>query len=633
MTDSKSMLIGKAFSFHQQGRLDEARAFYEQALVLDGTDPEALHLLGVLELQSGNAPAATDLLERASTVDSANPQILANLGNAYFAQGRLTEALAAYERSLQNDANSAETWAGYGNTCTALGKTPQAVSAYHQALKLNGALADVWRTLADSLLSQEQPGEAMKALERSAAEFARQGHPDVLPVLLSRGNILVALGRFDEALQLFAQVVKGAPGFAPAYVSLGGVYRDLGQPDEARANYLQAIEIDPGSTEAWYALGLLYQDEGDLDGARSALERVLSQDSGHGKAHRVLASLTRYEPDTAHMEKMREILTSPELPDDQRKHVCFAMGKAYEDCSDYAAAFECIRQANRLHRDSIRYSIESDQALMERIRSVFGSAFIQAREQSGYDKPDRPIPVFIVGMPRSGTSLLEQIMASHPDVYGAGELDWLERSARSVLNSGQAHDADTDLLVLLETADSDAFSEIGKVYRTRIQALAPDSGWVVDKMPANFLHAGLIRLALPEARIIHCQRHPVATSWSIYKNFLGTRGHSYSFDQSELARYYLLYERLMAHWNSVIPDAIHAVCYEELVANQEAVTRRLLDVCGIGWNDACLSFHDTRRAVKTLSASQVRTPMYSDAVAQWEHYRSGLKPLIETLNG
>ncbi len=612
--NDQTTLVTKALGLHQQGQFEQARALYEQALAADSDDVEALHLLGVLELQSGAAPKASELLQRARAVDPVNPQVLANLGNAFFATGRIDDAVAAFQQSLERNANSPETWAGLGNAYFALSANEQAVAAYQRALQLNATLAEVWRALASTLLTLEQPRLALSAIDNAEREFARLGHATMLPVVLTRGNVLMALGNLEEALQCFEQVVKEAPEFAHGYVSLGNICREMVQPERAQIHYLRAIELDPNGAEGHYALGLLQQDQGALDEARVSLRKALACDSRHGKAHRLLASLIRYDSNDAHLSNMREILGDIGLAKEQRKRLCFALGKALEDCGQYDDAFEHICQANRLHRESIRYSIEHDEQHIESIAEVFSETFLRKSELQSVPVPGGPKPIFIVGMPRSGTSLVEQILASHPQVYGAGELDWLDRCAREVLNDGSSVRAeDCDPLSQLATANAATIREIGDAYLSRVQALSPDSGWIVDKMPANYLHLGLIHLALPHAVIIHCQRNSVATCWSVFKNFLGTRGHAYSFDQLELGRYYRLYQQLMTHWNTVMPGAIHGVKYEELVVDQETVSRQLLHDCGIAWDDDCLNFHATRRPVRTLSASQVRRPIYADA--------------------
>jgi len=304
-----------------------------------------------------------------------------------------------------------------------------------------------------------------------------------------------------------------------------------------------------------------------------------------------------------------------------RSRLGFALGKAYEDLADDQKAFSFITEANRLKRSTYTYSTSDDAAFFSRIAASFDASLFTGLAHAGcVDERS----VFIVGMPRSGTSLVEQILSSHPQVFGAGELTDLGRVIETLCQDRGGYPAAVSRLQPGDLAVS------GQAYVDQVRERAPDARRIIDKMPQNFLYVGMIRLLLPNARVIHCQREPMDTCFSIFKHgFLNL--HSYAYDQQELGSYYWLYQQLMAHWRDVLPGFMYELNYEALVANQELETHRLLEYCGLSWDDACLSFHKTERVVRTASTTQVRRPIYTDSVKRWKRFEEGLAPLREAL--
>ncbi len=629
MTET-SHILENALAKHQNGQVDEARKLYEQVLAM-GDNAEAFHWLGILELQSGAASTAVELLTKASKIDSTNAQLLANLGNACFAASQPNKAVEAYSESLLLNPASPETLASLGNLLLATEEPQQAIINYEKALQLNPQLAEVWRGLATALLARGEHGRALDAIGRAEQEHARSGQPITLPLLFTRGNVLIGAGLTEQALACFQTAVDRAPKFAQAHISLGGAHRVLGNFEVAIEHCRKAIALEPVDSKGYYALGLVQLDQGDLAHAKASFECTLEYDSANGRAHRLIASLTRHTAEHPHIHRMRQALTVDGLSSEQSTHLHYGLGKALEDAALYEDAYAHIQQANHLHRQQTTYTIDYDVKWMAQTRRVFTEDFLVRHKPDTNTLSGFPRPIFVVGMPRSGTSLIEQILASHPDVYGAGELDWIERCTEDAFRESGPTLGGIEKLMQLETGGKESLRKIGKAYLSRIAALAPNSRFVVDKMPANFLQVGLIRCALPDAVIVHARRHPMATCWSIYKNYLGAQGHAYSFDQTELGHYYQLYRQLMSHWDDVVGEGIHHVDYEALVSDQETVSRRLVAHCGLGWDKACLDFHTNKRPVRTLSAAQVRQPMYADALAQWEHYSTHLEPLTQAL--
>jgi hypothetical protein len=304
----------------------------------------------------------------------------------------------------------------------------------------------------------------------------------------------------------------------------------------------------------------------------------------------------------------------------------FALGKIYEDLGDYNKSFKFISEANQLKRKSYEYSIQDDRVYFQRIKKVFSPDFLASHAGSG--NKDRT-PIFIVGMPRSGTTLVEQILASHPMVFGAGELTVLVELAENVCRKGGTR---TKYPECLSGFDADAFAEMGTDYLERVREFSQDATYITDKLPHNFLYVGLIKLILPNAKIIHCSRNPMDNCLSIFKTEFAVE-HKYAYDMVELGGYYNLNSDLMAYWNKVLPGFMYRLVYEDLVSDQQRQTRELLQFCSLPWDEACLNFDKTERRVRTASLVQVRQPIYKDSVELWKRYEMQLEPLRKAIYG
>lgn len=640
---SHDELVALGLSRHQQGDLDAARRLYSQALE-QKTSFDAAQWLGVLELQCGQFQQAASWLRQAAEIDQANAQVLANLGYAYAATADVEAAHGAYAASLALQSDNAETLAGLGNLYLSQRDFENAASCYEKAVSVNENLIDVWRNWSTALSSLGQSDLALGKLDQAERRLLRHGQSaarqTLIPVLLARGNLLMSMGRVRDARANFERVTKEAPGFAGGYLSLGHAWRELGQSDQALASYERAFQLEPANIEALHSQGLVKQDQGDLAAAQALYQRVLEAAPDHGPANRLLAGLTRYAPDDPGIARLQAAVERPGVPDEHLKHLHFALGKALEDVGEYDASFTQYASGNELHRSSIRYSIEHDEAEMRQLRQCFDRRYAERYTHHALGSGSQiKIPIFIVGLPRSGTSLIEQILASHPEVFGAGELNefdhCLERalavdtgrlaSAQSASNPRpQKHRVER-----LAALEPEQLAGVGTDYLERVQSLT-ERRYIVDKMPANFRYVALIRAALPQAVIVHAQRHPLGTAWSLFKHFLSARGHAYSFSQEEIARYCLACHELMTHWHS-LDDALLSIRYEDMVTQAEATMRTLIDRCGLPWNEACLEFYNTRRPVRTLSATQVRRPIYADAVQRWKCYSRQLEPLQRSL--
>jgi hypothetical protein len=348
---------------------------------------------------------------------------------------------------------------------------------------------------------------------------------------------------------------------------------------------------------------------------------------GFGEAYWSLANLKTYRFDVPEIEAMRSALTRAELRDEDRYHLEFSLGKALEDGGDFAASFDHYTKGNALRRKSTGYSADETTAHMQRSKALFTRDFFAERVGSGASAPD---PIFVVGLPRAGSTLIEQILSSHSQVEGTMELPDISHLARE-LGGQKLRDEVSKYPETLAGLDRERLRALGEAYiaRTRVQRKT-DRPFFIDKMPNNFAHLGLIHLILPNAKIIDARRHPMANCFSAFKQHFA-RGQTFTYDLGELGRYYRDYVELMAHFDAVLPGRVHRVHYERMVADTEGEVRRLLAACGLPFEDACLRFNETERAVRTASSEQVRRPIFTDAVEQWRNYEQWLGPLRDAL--
>ncbi|MCH7936951.1 MAG: sulfotransferase [Proteobacteria bacterium] len=449
--------------------------------------------------------------------------------------------------------------------------------------------------------------------------------------LLQRAAGFYDQGRLSEALKLCRRAVEKEPGNFAAQSNLGNVLARLGKSEKAAEAYGHALAMEPSSVPVLSNMALLKAETGDSDGALGLYRRILEIDPTDAEVLHDLSLLKTFasgDPDLAAMEKLRA-----ELPTDSEKTMFldFTLAKVLDDLGDHDRAFERLASANRLKRASLDYDVARDEALADRIIGAFDKPFLDALGTPGHGD-DKPI--FIIGMPRSGTTLVEQILASHSQVVGAGELNHFRDvvmgfggagpGVKGLGASGQGFPEGVRDLI------GGDFQKLGKAYAGLLGQQAPDARRVTDKMPRNFFFAGLIALTLPAARIIHCRRHPVATCFSCFQIHF-PEGQEFTYDLGELGRYHRLHDRLMEHWRAVLPGRIFDLGYEDLVAEPEARMRELLEFAGLDWEDACLEFHNTGRRVRTASAQQVRQPLYRTAVERWKRYEKHLGPLIDAL--
>lgn len=571
---------------HKAGRLQQAEALYRQFLSAHPEHPDGLHLLGLVLRQSGRNDAAEPFLRRAVALNPRDPLYFNNLGNTLRDRGKLSEAAECYRRALALKPDLASAWSNLGRTLHDQGELKEAIEACRRALELRADLGEAWHNL---------------------------------------GMALSSMGKHHEAVEAHRRALELKPEHEDIQCGLGRAYYLQGRMADAIDCYERILARSPEQPGALNELGLVYHAQGRVKEAAECFERVLERKPDHVAARCNLLQTRKSRPESKDAEVLEELLKRNDLSDEEIMRVHFALGHAYDGCGLYQRAFEHMEEANRMRRRDIHYDPDALSAYVDRIVATFSAELLQARAHLGCESD---LPVFIVGMPRSGTTLVEQIVSSHPEVSGAGELSYFAHVASDLAGELSSSDRYPECVRHLDEA---AAERITSEYLKLLGEHAQGARCVTDKMPYNFLHLGLIRLLFPNARIVHCRRHPIATCLSIYSWYFAPGSHRYAYDLVELGRYYQDYERVMAHWRSIFPAGILEVQYEDLVRDQEAVSRRLIEFLGFEWDERCLEFHRNPRAVLTASMRQVREPIYSDALTRWKQYEPFLGVLMQAL--
>ena len=565
-------IFAAGLSHHQAGRLRDAELAYRQVLARDPRHADSLHLLGLLACDAGRPDIGIDLIGKAIQINPKAASYHFDLATIFQEQGKLDQAVACYHKATVLEPGYLEAHSNLGCLLQELGRSAEAVDCHRRALQLQPNIAETYNNL----------GIALQALER-----------------------------LGDAVASYRKAIALKPNFANAYNNLGGALKDQGLWDEALASFAKALEFSPNAPETHSNLGMAWLDQGRFAEATAAFETALRLGGDPGPAYHGLSVCRKFtEADRPLIAAMQTALENPKLASASRVLIHFALGKIFDDLTDYASAIRHFDEGNRLERERRRFDAAGFTALVDWLIAAFPDGASVSAAAS-----DSELPVLIVGMPRSGTTLVEQILASHREIGAGGELSfWLERLLP--VRRRQA--------ALLDPAAEQAAI---RDYLALLGEIAPGAARVTDKMPFNFQFLGHVHRLLPQARFIHCRRNPIDTALSNYvTRFAGP--HDFSYARADIVAYYREYQRLMDHWRAILPaDRLLEIDYEELVADPETVSRRMVAFCGLDWDAACLAFHETDRPIKTASAWQARQPVYRSSAERWRRYEPWLGEL------
>jgi len=603
--------------FQQNGKLSGAERAYKKALKINPDFIEAHNELGNVFLDRGRYKEAFNSFRKALKLRPGHPMLLTNLGNVLQVQGELDKAIGWFNKAIEKDPKFVGAHNNLGNALRDLGRFREAVNSYRRALQINPELADTYYNLGALLIELGEVEDAVENYNKAIEINPR--HKEAYDGL---GNALSDQGEIDKAITAYRQAIEIDPRHKEAYYGLANALSAQGEMVKAIATYRKTIENNPRHKEAYIGLANALSDYGEIDEAFASYRKAIEINPGHAEVYRSLSRNKKFFEYDDDIRAMESLYVSESLPDAQKMHLAFGLGKAYEDLGEYEKSMQFILQATSLKRASFDYSISEAEDLFNNIKHTFSSEFFSDRR--GLGSSDET-PIFILGMPRSGTSLVEQILASHPEVFGAGELNDISVLTQKINSPREFPRSVYDL-------NSGALEEFGNRYIARIRKYSESSKYITDKMPQNFLYIGLIRTILPNARVICCIRDPMDNCLSLFKNYF-IKAHYYTYDMTELGQYYNLYLDLMEHWRKTLTGLIYDQSYESLVADQEDQIRKLLDYCHLPWDDACLEFYKIRRNVRTASNAQVRRPIYKDSIKLWKRYEKQLEPLRAEIYG
>ena len=677
-------LYSEAEQYLQRNDMHSAAALYTRLCEADPESAEPWFILGLIHGELGASPMAKDCLYRAVELDPAHSDAHFNLAHHLLATGDVAQALAHCEKALSHDPDYSEAWLFQSSLLASIGKHEEAVTAIHKALALDPALPNAWAKAAHLHFKLDNTEQALYACHKALQHDATDMESSHL-----LGTLLLKMQQPVDAQAAFARVLQAQPDNVEALRGLGYACLQVEQYSDAKTHYTRSLELDPDCAASWLVLSHVYGKELIFDKAANYAERAVALEPTEPAAHTQLAqmlqSMGRFDDALTHFdvalvqapqniealagranlhEKMGhhdkalqdlgpllEITNTPpqalltyariaprindtsnaikrlerlasELGEGQGQQVYHQLGCLCEHQGEYQQAFSYFSRANQLRNSD--YDVEATERLVDWIIDEYNAAALSTTPRSTHKTE---LPIFVVGMLRSGTTLTEQIIASHPLVRGGGELQELPQ-----ISNALAENAEQNLLrpPAISQLDTECLDKAASNYLDRLATLSEGSVRITDKMLYNVFHLGLIALLFPHSRIIHCVRDPMDTCLSNFlQNYSGYRG--FATDLAHTGHFYRQFDRLMNHWNSVLDLPILKVDYESLVSNQTAVTREIIDFCGLPWDPACLAFHENPRLVSTASYNQIRQPMYDSAVTRWRHYEPYLDPLKKAL--
>ena len=615
--------------------------------------PLATLLLGVARRVCGDASSALKVLEPLSTLHPQWALAHYELALAYGESERSAESLTALRRALALKPEMADAWRALGDQLTIAGDSAGADAAYAQNIK--ASTHDPRLLQAAAALCENQIPQAEAQLRAHLKK-----HPTDVAALRMLAEVAARLQRYQDAEALLARCLELAPSFTaarhhhaivlhrqnksaaalqevdelltkdprhPGYNNLkAAILARIGELDESIEIYNALLAQHPAQPKIWMSYGHALKTKGREQESVAAYKKSIELLPSLGEAYWSLANLKTAPFADRDLASMRAQLANSGIADEDRFHLHFALGKALEDRGEYAESFQQYALGNQLRRTQISYNPDEMTTHVARIKALFTAGFFAERLGFGAAAPD---PIFIVGLPRAGSTLLEQILSSHSQVEGTMELPDIPAIARTLSQLGQQ--SAQGYSAVLATLSAGECAELGERYlaQTRIQrkTAAP---FFIDKLPNNFAHIGLIRLALPNAKIVDARRHPLGCGFSGFKQHFA-RGQNFTYSLDDIGRYYRDYVELMAHFDSVQPGRVHRVIYESMIQDTEGEVRRLLDYCGLPFEDSCLRFFENDRVVRTASSQQVRKPIFRDGVDHWRHYEPWLGPLKQAL--
>ena len=646
MSSSVNELLNHAVNAQQNNNFIDAEKFYIKALDADPNNYAALVNFGVLLKTLNRLDEAKVSFVKAIKI---NPKIelgYLNLGNIFFKLNKLDEAETNYKKTIEIKPNYAEAHFNLGIIYDNTDRSDQAELSYNEAIKLKPNYSQAYNNLGNLYRKLKRTNEAeinykkLIEINSSSAE-----------AYYNLGNLYNDMDKFDDALVNYNKALELNPNFISCYNDIGSVYHKLHKLDDAIINYKRAIELNPEYTEAYYNLGIslftsnkaeeayenykktielksdhfeaynnlgsVSQSLGKLEEAEKNYKKAIELKPNYAEAHYNLSNIKTYKDEDNQFNQMKDLTLDKDLNNEQLYQLNFALAKAYEDLGNYEQSFVNYTIGNKLCKKMIGYNIEEDQKLFKQLEE----SYLKIKKYSSKfsDLSDNPNPIFILGMPRSGTSLTEQIISNHSNVFGAGELNFIESFGDKLARG-------------IDETDYDSLLNFKNKYIQRLKGFTDKNSMVSDKMPLNFRYIGLILTVFPNAKIIHSERDPAAICWGNYRqNFTEKRLIRYCYDLKDIVTYYNLYKNLMNFWIKEFGNKIYNLNYETLTTDQEGETKKLINYLGLQWEDDCLNPEKNQRSVKTASSKQVRQKVYKGSSQKWKKFEPFLEGKLDNI--
>ena len=532
-----------------------------------------------------------------------------------YSSGHIKESLSAVNLMIQDHPNEPILFNISGACFSSIGPIDSAIQAFKTAISLKPEYSEAHYNLGVVFQKNSQNDDAYNCYEKAIKinHAYPQAHNNLGMIDLKRRKL-------DAAVKCFEWAIAYSPNYVEAHNNLGAAFQELMLFEKAKEQYEKALLINPKFAPALNNLGAACEIFGLTEQAFNNYTNAINEDPNYSEAHRNLSVIKKYKKNDTQINQMESLYKKTHLTITDRRNLCFALAKVYDDLGENDQFFKFLNEGNDLRKQELNYKFSSSQKTHDGLLKAFKKTPNILYESVQKESNIRPI--FILGMPRSGTTLVEQIIASHEKVHGAGELNNLKNIVTPLLEN---HFNSNN-----KTINQDDIELIRKQYLDSLIKLNSEEKILTDKMPMNFKFIGYILSAIPEAKIIHVKRDARATCWSNYKHYFSS-GNGFTFNQKDLAKYFGLYSELMNYWHKLFPDKIYELSYEKLTENQKQETEKLLKYCDLNWDKNCLNFHKNTRAIKTASSSQVRKKMYQGSSEAWKKYEPNLQPLLEGL--
>jgi len=618
-SDKDKQRFKKAMKALEGGKPADAIKLFSKVRKSWGDDADIGYLEGLAYGKMGNLKGVMQVSCRALGIDPNHYGALCNLANAQMGSGDAGTALENYEKAIELNPKAAEVLNNYGRALSILGRRKEAIEQYNKALAINPGYAPIYCALGKVLAEGGHPKQAIENFKKGL-----QLDPKLVEAHVGMGVINCGIGGLEDAEYHYKEALRIDDKNCAAYIGLANVKRFTGEYEKGLA-YLEEAKNINNDEVAFSGLKVnLLEQKGDKEEAYKIIDALIKEGKMNAQAATVFSSLCRkYDRCEEALKIIDDFIEKPTTDTAEKQALMYAAGGMLDKAARYDEAMSYYKKAN----ESVDISCDREKHIRYHndIIECFSKAALKdmPRATTGSSRP-----IFVLGMPRSGTTLTEQILASHADVFGAGELHYIKQQENQIRGSGQS--MQTDYCAKIKSLDQEKLTSFAKIYLEKINKLDNKSRYLVDKMPNNFIQIGLISMLFPEARIIHCQRNPLDNCLSIYfQSFIWS--HDYALDLSDIGFYYNEHDRLMRHWKEVADIPILTVQYEDMLQDQESMSHKLLEFCDLEWDESVLDFHKTDRNVGTASYDQVRQPIYKSSKERWRNYRQYVQPINNEL--